>query len=145
MAVKSEGHVAVSTETSRYISFSEKFTKVRSISCTHYSVTHSLRERESSELVTIQLRSPIRRFWCFLLRWLDRRSANGREGALCSFHFRFSRRCKEEIWVEGEGSPRVQVRATREDFLSQPTGTFGAHRGADLKHQLPPQVLEVFH
>jgi len=29
-----------------------------------------------------------------------------------------------------------------EDFLSQPAGTFGAHCGADLKHQLPPQVLE---
>jgi len=56
MAVKSEGHVAVSTKTSRYISFSESLLRYV-LSVAHFTqFTHSLREKERTKLVTIQLR-----------------------------------------------------------------------------------------
>ena len=56
MAVKSEGHVAVSTETSRYISFSESLLRYVLPVAHLTQFTHSLRERERLKLVTIQLR-----------------------------------------------------------------------------------------
>jgi len=54
MAVKSEGHVAVSTETSRYISFSESLLRYV-FSVAHFAQFYARVVRERSELVTIQL------------------------------------------------------------------------------------------
>ena len=104
---------------------------------------------EREKLVTIQLRAfrafgygaPIRRCLVFSACWLDRRSANGREGALCSLCFRYSRRCRVKIWNQDEGVLVTRVAATHEARFGPPAGTFGAHRGADLKHQVPPQVF----
>ena len=38
-----------------------------------------------------------------------------------------------KVWNEEEGVLDTQVLATHEGQSGQPAGTFGAHRGADLK------------
>jgi len=48
-----------------------------------------------------------------------------------------------KIWNQDEGVLVTRVAATHEDRFGQPAGTFGAHRGADLKHQVPPQVSKI--
>ena len=39
------------------------------------------------------------------------------------------------IWNKDEGVLDTRVLATHEAQSGQPAGTFGAHRGADIKHQ----------
>ena len=39
-------------------------------------------------------------------------------------------------------SPWSRVKATDEDLIGQPAGTFGAHRGARFKTSVPPQVFK---
>ena len=65
----------------------------------------------------------------FLASWLDRRSANGREGTPLSTSF--------QVLTDGAEwrCPSSRGQATRKDDPSQPAGTFGVHRGVDLKHQ----------
>ena len=50
----------------------------------------------------------------------ERQSANGREGALCSLCFRYSRRRRVKVWNEVEGVVDTQVLATHEEQSGQP-------------------------
>jgi len=104
MAVKSEGHVAVSTETSRYISFSESLLRyVLQLHALLSLHTHSEREREnkvSYDLVTVL------RYGGFDVSCFANLIVGVQKAARAPFVlpcFRCSRQCRVNICIGDEG------------------------------------------